>query len=303
MTRTKWISCNACGVDDARELGCVGDWHIRACNQCELVYVNPIPFFEPTREFSKMSLDFQYTRFQRDVTPEILAHDEAQFRRQSQLMRGWTGRDGPGRLLELGCGSGSVVHAAARLGWEALGIDIDPALVEVGQRKLGANLRCGTLPDASLPDSSFDFIRLRDVIEHLPNPLEVLVDIERILAPGGILLVATPNEGSLPARVRAAAGVPRSTVATVNPPHHLHGFTPATVERIVRRAGLRPVATMTTTPVDPLYVTARNMREAGWNLRTATWRVGKLLGMGSMLVCWAAKAGGAARNEAVRARA
>jgi 2-polyprenyl-3-methyl-5-hydroxy-6-metoxy-1,4-benzoquinol methylase len=304
MTRTQWISCNACGADDVRELGVVGEWHINACNRCSLVYVNPIPFFEPTREFSEMSLDFQYTRFQQSVAPDILRHDEEQFRRQAALAwRCERGGARPGRFLDFGCGSGSTVHAATRLGWDAAGIDIDPALVEIGKRELGANLRCGTLPDASLPDGRFDFIRLRDVIEHLPNPHEVLVEIGRLLAPGGVVLIATPNEASLPTRARAAVGIKRSTVATVNPPHHLHGFTPTTLDLILRRAGLRPLSIGTTTPVDPLYVTARNVREGGLNLRTLAWHVGRLVGMGSMLVCWAVKPGRKAAQEDARVSA
>jgi 2-polyprenyl-3-methyl-5-hydroxy-6-metoxy-1,4-benzoquinol methylase len=304
MTRTEWISCNACGADDPREIGVVGDWHIRACNRCSLVYVNPIPFFEPSREFSEMSLEFQYTRFQHSVAEAIQRHDERQFRWQAAMARRTQGRDAsPGRFLDLGCGSGSTVHAARRLGWEAMGIDIDPALVEIGRRELQANLRCGTLPDPTLPAGSFDFVRLRDVIEHLPNPHAVLVEIGRLLAPGGVVLVATPNEGSLPAVARAALGRPRSTVATVNPPHHLHGFTPRTLDLILRRAGLVPVATSTTTPLDPLYVTARNVGEGGLNARTLVWHVGKLLGMGSMLVSWAVKPAGPAAQREARATA
>jgi 2-polyprenyl-3-methyl-5-hydroxy-6-metoxy-1,4-benzoquinol methylase len=304
MTRTQWITCNACGADDVRELGVVGDWHINACNRCSLIYVNPIPFFEPTREFSQMSLEFQYTRFQQSVAAEIQRHDEEQFRRQAALASRYAGRDArPGRFFDFGCGSGSTVHVAARVGWEAFGMDIDPSLVEIGRRELGANLRCGTLPDTSLPGGEFDFIRLRDVIEHLPNPYDVLVEIGRLLAPGGIVLIATPNEASLPTRARELAGMKRTLVATVNPPHHLHGFTPTTLALILRRAGLRPVAMSTTTPIDPLYVTARNVREGGLNLRTVAWHVGHLLGMGSMLVCWAVKPPERAALEDARASA
>lgn len=304
LTRTEWISCNACGADDVRELGVVGEWHIQTCRRCALIYVNPIPFFAPSSDFSKMSLEFQYTRFQHSVTADVLRHDEAQFRRQAALAARFAGRaTGPGRFFDYGCGSGATVHVASAMGWDATGMDIDPELVEIGRRQLGADLRCGTLPDATLPPGRFDFIRLRDVIEHLPNPHEVLVDIARLLQPGGVLLVATPNEASLPTRARAALGVRKTLVATVNPPHHLHGFTPATLERILRRAGLVPVHVETTTPIDRLYVTARNVGEAGLNVRTLTWHVGRLIGMGSMLVCWAVKPHAVAVAEDARATA
>ncbi len=290
MARTEWITCNACGADEFRPLGQVDEWRIGECGRCALVYVNPIPFFEPSSEFSSMSLDFQYTRFQREVTPEVLRHDEAQFRWQAAVAARIAGRSSrPGRFLDLGCGSGGTVHAATRQGWKAMGIDIDPALVEIGRRAHGADLRCGTLPDASLESERFDFIRLRDVIEHLPNPYDVLVEIERLLVPGGVLLVATPNEGGLPARLRATLRMPKRLVAAVSPPHHLHGFDPGSLRMILQRARLDPVEVTTTTPVDPGYVTARNMRSARDLARVAFWQVGKALDMGSMLVAWAAR--------------
>jgi 2-polyprenyl-3-methyl-5-hydroxy-6-metoxy-1,4-benzoquinol methylase len=293
VIKVERIACNACCADDAREIGGVKEWHIRECRRCGLVFVSPVPFFEPNRAFSEMSLSFQYTRFQRDVTPEVLRHDEDQFRRQAAIAAGIAGRPGPGRFLDLGCGSGATVSAATRQGWDAIGIDIDPTLVEIGRRELGADLRCGTLPDPRLQSEGFDFIRLRDVIEHLPNPYDVLVEIERLLAPGGVLLVATPNEGGMPARMRAMLRMRRTVVASVPPPHHLHGFAPATLRLILERARLDPVRIVTTTPVDATYVTARNMRSAD-TAKVAFWRVGRALGMGSMLVAWAARRRGCA---------
>lgn len=290
MTRVESIPCCVCGDEGFHEVGRVGEWRIGRCPSCALVRVNPVPFFEPSPEFSELSRDFQYTQFQHTVTDDVFQHDLEQFRAQSAA----AARIGEGvararRFLDVGCGYGGTVHAATRLGWEAMGLDIDPALVAEGRARFGVDLRCTTLPDPLLESGQFGFIRMRDVIEHLPNPLEVLVELKRLLAPGGVLLVATPNEGSLPTRVRDLVGVRRTVVASVNPPHHLHGFAPPTLRRILARAGLHAVEIRTTTPVDPLYVTARNMRSAGDLPKRLVWGAAKLAGMGSMLVGWAAK--------------
>jgi SAM-dependent methyltransferase len=290
MTRIESIPCCVCGEERFHEMGRVGEWHIGECPRCTLVRVNPVPFFEPSPEFSELSRDFQYTRFQHSVTDEVVHHDAQQFRAQSAAALRLSEAVGRSRrFLDVGCGYGGTVHCAAKMGWGAVGIDIDPALVASGRERFGVDLRCGTLPDPRLEAGQFGFIRMRDVIEHLPNPLEVLVEIERLLAPGGVLLVATPNEGSLPARVRDLVGVRRTVVATVSPPHHLHGFAPSTLRRILDRAGLRPLEIRTTTPTDARYVTARNMRSAGDLPKRLVWETAKLIGMGSMLVGWAAK--------------
>jgi 2-polyprenyl-3-methyl-5-hydroxy-6-metoxy-1,4-benzoquinol methylase len=286
LSRKEWISCNACGADAFQELSIADGWHIGRCRHCSLIYLNPMPFFAPSEEFSRMSLEFQYTRFQRNLTPEALEHDKAQMKRQFEVVaRLANGMVPPGRFLDVGCGSGTSVSAAADIGWDAIGIDIDPVLIELGRNAFHVDLRCGTLPDRSLASSKFHFIRLRDVIEHLPNPYEVLGEVKRLLVPGGVGLIATPNEVSLPAQIRLTLGFARDRIATVAPPHHVHGFSPDALARTIRRADLRLLELTTITPVNTLYVTARNMRSSNI-LRDLMWRLAATSGKGSMLIAW-----------------
>ena len=182
------------------------------------------------------------------------------------------------------------------MGWASTGIDIDPELIAAGRRQLQADLRCVPLMESGFADGHFDFIRLRDVIEHLPNPYESLCEIRRILAPDGVVFFATPNEGSMAGAVKALLGRGGRTVATVTPPHHLHGFTPETLRRILGRAGFRTLAVKTTTPVDPRYVTSNNMRSAGSLPHRLFWAASRAVGRGSMLVSWVQKDGAAATS-------
>lgn len=292
MTKTAWISCNACGANDFRELSNVDGWHIGECNRCSLIYLNPMPFFEPSNEFSEMSLDFQYTRFQHQITDEILQHDRRQFLQQVKEMEHISGKKFEnGKFLDIGCGSGSTVRAAVDLGWEAVGVDIDPELIRVGKEQLQVDLRCSPLLESGFEENQFHFIRLRDVIEHLPNPYDVLREVKRLLHPDGFAVIATPNEDALPTQVRLLAGHKRDTVATVVPPHHVHGFTPKTLKCIADRVGLKIFDISTTTPVDPKYVTARNMESADNKLHVVAWRAANAIGKGSMLIGWFGKQG------------
>jgi 2-polyprenyl-3-methyl-5-hydroxy-6-metoxy-1,4-benzoquinol methylase len=290
---TKWIPCDACGADRFEPLSTVGEWTIGKCGDCGLVFVNPAPFFEPTDEFSGISRAFEYTEYMhRPVTDAVLAFEREQLLANAGEVARWSkGRSAtPGRLrfLDIGCGSGASVRAATDIGWDATGIDIDPQLVQEGRERLKVDVRCVPVLECGLPDGTFDFIKLRDVVEHLPNPLEVLVKVRELLAPNGTLLIITPNEGGLPTRARVILRRRRTMVATVPPPHHLHSFNPDTLLRTMRRAGLRPLATVTTTPTDPRYVTSNNMARAGGRaLLRPLWRTGKALGMGSVLVVWA----------------
>jgi 2-polyprenyl-3-methyl-5-hydroxy-6-metoxy-1,4-benzoquinol methylase len=290
MLETVWIDCNVCGADAFRGLSKVDDWQIGKCGDCGLIYVNPIPFFEAEKTFSKVSREFQYTEFQRHITPAVREHDKAQMRRQFGEIARMSGRSmESGKLLDIGCGSGSSVQAAVDLGWDAIGIDIDPELIELGRKTLGADIRCVPLLESELEGNQFDFIRLRDVIEHLPNPYDALMEVKRLLVPGGFVHVATPNEGSLVTQLRLFLGGKRDKVATVAPPHHIHGFAPKTLRRLFDRVGFKTCMVKTATPVDPLYVTARNMESAKNKMHVAFWRLASAIGMGSMLVAWARK--------------
>jgi 2-polyprenyl-3-methyl-5-hydroxy-6-metoxy-1,4-benzoquinol methylase len=289
---TRWISCNVCGADAFQSLAAVGEWNIGKCTRCGLIYLNPAPFFEATPEFSTISKSFQYTRYMHEkITPQIYAYENAQFRSQLQEIFRLTGKAFPAmRYLEVGCGSGASVRAATDLGWEATGIDIDPELIGTGIEQHGADLRCTPLQLGGFDAGSFDFIRLRDVIEHLPDPYESLLEIQRLLRPGGIALFVAPNEGALLNRLRLLLGFKRGMIAWAEPPHHIHGFTPATLERILHRAGFKILMVKTTTPVDPDYVTSNNMRSANRAGLIAVWEGTRMLGRGNFLVGWVQKA-------------
>ncbi len=163
-------------------------------------------------------------------------------------------------------------------------------LIREGKETLGVDLRCVSILESGLPDGGFDFVKLRDVVEHLPNPLAILARVGELLAPGGVALFVTPNEGGLATRTRVALRRRPALVATVPPPHHLHSFDPATLVRTMSRAGLTPVGTFTTRPTDWRYVTSHNMARAQSRpVLRPLWRIGQSLGMGAVLVSWAVR--------------
>lgn len=288
MVKKTWIACNACGADAFKVFNSVGNWDIGKCTVCNLVYVNPIPVFEPSKEFSQISLEFQYTQYMHKRIPAgVIAfeHEQLQFQ-VSEVVRLMGQQPDAFRFLDLGCGSGVSVKAATDLGWQATGIDLDPELIQAGREQFDVDLRCSQLLDNDLGDNSVHFVRLRDVIEHLPNPYEVLLEAMRVLVPGGIVLITSPNQEGLISSMRFFLKGKVDRVATVTPPHHLHGFTPQTLKRIVDRTGFKYHQVFTTSPVDSRYVTSNNMRSANNLLYRAIWSGAVRLNRGSMLVGW-----------------
>lgn len=139
-----------------------------------------------------------------------------------------------GRILDLGCGSGDLLHKMHALGWEPEGIDIDPAAVAVA-RRTGLGVRIGSLHDQKFPDACFDAVVMSHVIEHVHHPLELLSEVRRILKPGRRLVIATPNAASLGHRMLGARW------PFLDPPRHLQIFTMPALKSLVHAAGFDDV--------------------------------------------------------------
>ena len=95
-------------------------------------------------------------------------------------------------LLDVGCGNGDFVKIASGLGFRSIGIDFDQKAVASG-RLAGFDLRVGTLAGCSLISDSFEHITASHVLEHLHEPKEAVLELYRLLRPGGRLWVCQPN--------------------------------------------------------------------------------------------------------------
>ena len=95
------------------------------------------------------------------------------------------------RLLDVGCGPGWFLDAAARAGLVAEGIEPDVRLAALG-RDAGLAITAGSFP-STVANSAFDIITFNDVFEHLPTPLEALAAVRERLVPGGLLVLNLPT--------------------------------------------------------------------------------------------------------------
>ncbi|GAB4112897.1 MAG: hypothetical protein Fur005_23500 [Roseiflexaceae bacterium] len=137
-----------------------------------------------------------------------------------------------GRALDIGCGSGNWLVKARSLGWAVQGVE-PSAPACAAARAAGLDVFEGDLLQAQLPSASFDLVRIWHALEHTPDPLAVLREMSRLLKPNGMILIGVPNRAGLLARWFGRFWF------DLDVPRHLWHFTPAAIDRLFDRAGLR----------------------------------------------------------------
>lgn len=133
-----------------------------------------------------------------------------------------------GRLLEIGCSSGSFLQTA-QSAFTVTGIEADENTCATA-RAAGLNCFGGTLAEMPTDIAPFDAVAMYHVIEHLPSPRQTLAEIYRRLSPGGWLVIETPNIASLWVRLLGKRW--RQFI-----PDHIFFFTPVTITRLCRETG------------------------------------------------------------------
>lgn len=107
----------------------------------------------------------------------------------------------PGRLLDVGCGNGLFLEAASARGWEVAGVELSAAAAAAARERVGPRVTLGTLEEAEFQENTFDVVTLWEVIEHVSHPVRLLSEVRRVLRPGGMVLLSTPNAHSIFHRV------------------------------------------------------------------------------------------------------
>jgi len=225
--------CPACSSSKARKVGTKNELEIVSCMQCQSLYCPYSPWYN-----SEMYYGDYYTHHGIDEPPLVA-------RRLSEITADFSRYRQTNRLLDVGCGAGSLLQAARDNGWEAQGIDVSASAVS-HTRNLGFEVFHGELNEAQLAKGQFDVITAVEILEHLFDPAKVVNEIHRLLRPGGLFWLTTPNCRSLAARLMGLGW------RVVSPPEHLQLFSVEGLRTLLLRAGFTEVQLKTSggNPID-----------------------------------------------------
>ena len=145
---------------------------------------------------------------------------------RADLFASWIGTGK--RLLELGCGSGSLLAAYAA-GNRVTAMDIDSPALEACRQRLGVETVWGDFAtELPFADGSVDVVVTGETLEHMPYPPLFLGEVRRVLTAGGLFVGSVPNAYRYRNRLRVLSGKPIDT-----DPTHLQFFSLASLQALL----------------------------------------------------------------------
>jgi 2-polyprenyl-3-methyl-5-hydroxy-6-metoxy-1,4-benzoquinol methylase len=219
------VNCSLCGRNNTALCMDCSDFKFVKCRRCGLVYQNPQPVFKDLKKRYKN--DYFIYELENDTNffnlMRLGLNDINFFKYRSFANN---------RFLDIGCATGLLVKYMKDRGWDSKGLEICRESAEYGIKNRGVNIIINSLPDARLESNYFSVIHFSHVIEHVPDPLSFLREVYRLLVPGGMVIVTTPNIDSLQAVLFRSKW--RSAIAD-----HLTLFSRKTLKKILTEAGFK----------------------------------------------------------------
>jgi predicted TPR repeat methyltransferase len=148
----------------------------------------------------------------------------------------------PGRVLDVGCGTGLLGEALLRRGAaEVWGVEVEPEVAAAAGERLTRVLRA-SFPTRELAGERFDLVVFADVLEHMADPWSALAGVPSLLTDNGLVLLSVPNVSHYTVVWPLLAGRWRYEGFGLLDRDHLRFFTPASMRDLLRTNGLEVVA-------------------------------------------------------------
>jgi SAM-dependent methyltransferase len=210
-------ACNVCGVCVTNILVSRDGRDVYQCDCCGLAFTHPQP------EAIADQYDSSYFDLYRRRREFRLRRGADRLRRIELLKQ-------PGTLLDIGCSLGYFVEAANSRGWKAAGVEISPHAAGKA-REMGIDVRTGVLEDAHFADGTFDCVTMWDVLEHVPDPTRHMLEVRRVLADDGLVVIGTPDIGHALFRAK------RERWRHLKPTEHIFYFRESSIGRLLDKTG------------------------------------------------------------------
>lgn len=215
------ICCPACHSRKFTRTGEKNDYFLNRCANCRTLFAELNIENEKTADEVQELYDHYYDSAKFKLNPVVeqslqIACESFEPFRQT------------GKLLDIGFGEGGLLSVAEKNKWQCYGTELSPQSLEYGAEK-GWTVAKDAFADERFSQNGFDVVTLIELIEHVPNPDDFLQTAYKMLRPGGLLYLTTPNTESIN---RRWLGIDWTVVS---PPEHITLFSPAGMKKTLAR--------------------------------------------------------------------
>lgn len=218
---TKAEACPICSDEKPIFWASVFQHNYLRCNSCGVAYLGQTPTDSELQAFYNKSFQVDRESQGKKISRDSISLLEMLYRLLPEK----------GRLLEIGCSYGHFLSRARQNGWEVQGVEISRVAADWAREEFGLPVCAGTLEEVSSAlGTPYDVVVMLHVLEHDPEPARLISQVSRLLRPGGILVVKTPNSSSWVAQVCGR------TWEWLTPPAHIYLFSPVSLRRLLEQA-------------------------------------------------------------------
>lgn len=199
------VNCPLCGKDNYTH---VRTGNIVKCNNCDMVYLRERPSVEWLENYyaeKYVTPDAAPTVKTPQSKSEILTKDEYKGANRDQLLKDainiWGKEIKDSLLVDIGCGWGGLLNNAKEKGFNVLGFELTKKNAEFANNELQIQVHSKQFEEVPLEKNSIDIVTMSHVLEHVPQPSNVVNKIYNELNDGGIFYCVVPNFDSFCSKV------------------------------------------------------------------------------------------------------
>ena len=218
------------------------------CNECMHKFL--------THTFSSADLENLYTNYYPRSDRSINDYSPLLYKNNNlkDKLKNWFNGDSRAhtyvpkniKILDIGCGFGESLAYHVNRGCEAYGVEADSNIQKV-KDKFDFNIKVGLFNHADYEASSFDYVTMDQVLEHVVDPIDMLSGIAKILKKHGKVIVTIPNANGWGARLFGRIWVHWHT------PYHLQFFSQESMKLLAKKTGYKIIAIQTNTTSEWLH--------------------------------------------------